>query len=341
MTELQWPPRGNFGYKALVGPHQYEPARLIETDRGYFGLTWEGALHYGSLRDEEGHLYSLTRRFCDPSKGGHNNFIVQSTRNDDGCLHFDPSLFKGAASGTGVVTGVENGSAFRRSPVGVEGRAYEIVYAPNSLSWREQDVMQLTGRLCGPGLHWYLPQTDVGTYYASAMFQVEGTLGGRRVRGFICADTVFMREGSMLYGADDPLAGHHTHVTWYTWGTRYKDGSFEGGHFSSGHDRFGFALYTNDREQVVATTNVEALVKPGEDNNFPKAVYLRADDALWEFIPDPKGRMPDFLGKSQPSTPQNEGRWRRVGDTREPDVWFAWGETSPATGVERKLRYRF
>lgn len=35
MSELKWPPRGNFGYKALVGPHEYEPERLIET-RGYF-----------------------------------------------------------------------------------------------------------------------------------------------------------------------------------------------------------------------------------------------------------------------------------------------------------------
>jgi hypothetical protein len=29
---------------------------------------------------------------------------------------------------------------------------------------------------------------------------------------------------------------------------------------------------------------------------------------------------------------QVDGRWRRVGDTREPDVWFAWGETAPAHG---------
>ena len=340
MSELKWPPRGNFGYKALVGPHQYEPERLIET-RGYFGLTWEGALHYGSLRDDEGHLYSLTRRFCDPTKGGRNTLLIQSTRNAEGCLHFDPSLFQGAASGNDAVVGVEHGRAFRRSPSTADGAPYEIVYGADSLHWLEKGVMELKGRLCGPGLHWYLPQTDVGTYYASAMFQVEGTLAGRNVRGFVCADTVFMREGAMLYGPEDPLAGHHTHVTWYTWGTRYKDGSFEGGHFTAGHDRFGFALMTTDKQEVVATTNVEALVKPGTDRNFPEAVYLRADDTLWEFIPDPKGRMPDFLGKSQPSTPQNEGRWRRVGDTREPEVWFAWGETSPLTGVERTLRYRF
>lgn len=93
----------------------------------------------------------------------------------------------------------------------------------------------------------------------------------------------------MLYGPEDPLAGHHPHVIWYTWGTRYKDGSFEGGHFGAGHDRFGFALLTNDWQETLVTTNVEALVKPGADRNFPEAVYLRADDTLWEFLPGPKG----------------------------------------------------
>jgi hypothetical protein len=50
--------------------------------------------------------------------------------------------------------------------------------------------------------------------------------------------------------------------------------------------------------------------------------------------------MPDFLGKSQPSTPQQAGRWRRVGDTREPDIYWAWGEINPASGLERKRRFR-
>ena len=339
MSNLQWPQRGNFGYKPLVGPHLYEPERLIET-RGYFGLSWEGALHYGTLRDDEGHLYSLTRRFCDTSKGGRDSLIIQSSRNAEGCLHFDPSLFQGAATGKNAVSGVENGNAFRRSPPDADGAAYEIVYGPDTLQWREQGVMELHGKLCGPGLHWYLPQTDSGIYYASTMFQVTGKLAGRDVRGFVCADTVFMREGTMLYGDGDPMAGDHTHVTWYTWGTRYKDGSFEGGHFSAGHDRWGFALMTTDQQVVTTCTDVEAIVKSGPDRNFPEAIYLRAGDSLWEFIPDPKGRMPDFLGKSQPSTPQNEGRWRRVGDTREPETYWAWGETSPLTGTERKLRFR-
>lgn len=336
---LRWPPRGSFGYKPLVSAYEYDPRKLIE-DRSYFGLPIEGALHYGTVKDDEGHLYSLTRRFSDPAKGGHDTLIVQSTRNDDGCLHFEPNWFKPAATGKRVVSGMEGDHAFRRPPSDADGKPYELLYGPDSLSWWEEDLLKFEGRLCGPGLQWYLPQPNEGIFYASSMFQIEGELAGRRVRGFMCADTVYMTEGGMLYGKGDPMAGDHTHVVWYTWGTRFKDGSFEGGHFSAGHDNWGFALTTTDKEEVTTCTNVEAIVKAGSDGNFPESIHLRAGDTLWEFIPHPKGRMPDFLGKSQPSTPQQEGRWRRVGDTREPDIYWAWGEINPASGLERKLRFR-
>jgi hypothetical protein len=338
---LTWPERGNFGYRPLVGPYLYEPRRLLE-QRKFFGLQPEAALHYGTLRDNEGHFYSLTRRFAiNKAAGNRDTLLVQSTRNDEGGLKFDRALFEGAATGAGCELGSEGDSAFRRSPKGAAGRAYSIVYAPRTLQWVEEGMMELEGHFCGPGLHWYLPQADAGIYYVSAMFQVAGSLAGRPVRGFIACDQTYMGEGAIQYGAGDPLAGDHTHITWYTWGTRYKDGSFEGGHFSAGHDKWGFALLTTDQEAVTATTNVEGLVRPGSDRNFPDGIVLRVEDALWEFLPDPRGRMPDLLGKSQPSTPQNEGRWRRVGDTREPDVHWAWGEINPAFGVSKRYRFRF
>jgi hypothetical protein len=55
--------------------------------------------------------------------------------------------------------------------------------------------------------------------------------------------------------------------------------------------------------------------------------------ACWqdfEFIPDPRGKMPD-LGPIP--NPQLDGRWQQVGDAREPDVWFAWGESASAHGA--------
>ena len=47
--------------------------------------------------------------------------------------------------------------------------------------------------------------------------------------------------------------------------------------------------------------------------------------------------MRDFVG-GFPITAQQEGRWRRVGDTREPDHWFGWGESDRRNGAARNVR---
>ena len=53
-------------------------------------------------------------------------------------------------------------------------------------------------------------------------------------------------------------------------------------------------------------------------------------------MPDPKGEMVDFVG-GFPITAQQEGRWRRAGDTREPDRSLGWGETDRRNGSARDL----
>jgi len=67
-----------------------------------------------------------------------------------------------SSSATSFARNRANGSAFRRSPADANGAPYEIVYGPDTLRWQEQNMLDLHGRLCGPGLHWYLPQTDTG-----------------------------------------------------------------------------------------------------------------------------------------------------------------------------------
>jgi hypothetical protein len=46
----------------------------------------------------------------------------------------------------------------------------------------------------------------------------------------------------------------------------------------------------------------------------------------------------DRLRGRLPITAQQEGRWRRVGDTREPDRWMAWGESDKRNGTARNVR---
>lgn len=65
---------------------------------------------------------------------------------------------------------------------------------------------------------------------------------------------------------------------------------------------------------VTICTDVEAIVKSGPDRNFPESIYLRAGDSLWEVIPDPKGRMPDFLGNPSSRVKQLQQIQYVVGD---------------------------
>lgn len=46
--------------------------------------------------------------------------------------------------------------------------------------------------------------------------------------------------------------------------------------------------------------------------------------------------MIDFVG-GFPVTAQQEGRWQRVGDTRKPSHWLAWGESDRRNGSARNV----
>jgi hypothetical protein len=165
-------------------------------------------------------------------------------------------------------------------------------------------------------------------YYVSQLYEVQATLLDRPARGFIGFDQCYMVEGGELYNRKDIVVGEGIEVLWHTWAHRYDDGTVEAGHFALGHERFGFALFTNQDRQVVATTDIDGEVVRNDDGSV---ATIRANVAgePWEFLPDPRGTMPDY---GEVPNPQILGRWRRVGDNRTAISWLAWGETAPGHG---------
>ena len=89
---------------------------------------------------------------------------------------------------------------------------------------------------------------------------------------------------------------------------------------------FGFAILGNENGEVRYTYDVTGEVDFGSNGYWQEGITYSAFGEQWEFMPDPKGRL---VGLGTLKNPQVDGRWRRVGDTREPDVWFAWGEAAP------------
>jgi hypothetical protein len=292
-------------------------------DGPMFGLPLSQTFIYGSVRDGDGVIWTPMRRLA-AGDGGNEKLLLQTNLDSD-AIHVNRGG-RSSATSRGVRR-VLDGSTIRfDSDPAADGAPFSVRADAKSFSWAEEGVLELEGVAIPPGLHWHLPDRRRGMYYLSQIYEVSGSILGREVRGFIPLDQLWM--DGMIY-VDDIFVGEQAEIVWYTWATRYVDGSFDGGHFMLGHRQLGFAVTYDEHGQVTATSDVDGRVILDGDGPWPQRIEVEAAGQTWEFEPDPAGRMVDLMPMPNP---QIEGRWRRVGDTRQPAHWFAWGEIAPGHG---------
>lgn len=340
---LPWPGRAEFGGKAIVGPHQASAAAMID-DSPIMGLPRERTFIYGNVRDANGNLYELVRGFAGKGFEGLDTFFAQSSKDKD-TLRIDMEAMGGVAPSAGHKAELDaDGNAVWTPGEGVEGKPFKLTMSPDGSTsfWSEEGLFELHGKLLGPGLQWTVPDARNCQYYVSQIYEVEGTYKGEPVKGMWGFDQSYLPQDVLMYGGQDPmfLEDQH-HRCWYTWATRYEDGTYESGHFVLGTDRVGFALITDQSGRCILDTDVKGQVELLDDDVFPKRIVVHTNAGNFEFLPDPKGRMPDLLGNIQSHTPQNEGRWQRIGETRKPAVWFAWGEVQDGGKIDYAQHARF
>jgi len=337
-TLSELPGRGDFGGQVLVGPFQPD-ARSMDSDAPLFGMVPEALYVWGTLRDDEGDLHTMMRRIPHNGKAtSRRTLVVQSTMGGADSLRIHPCGRNSAPHTDPVREVIDDDTIEWRSNETVEGAPFRLRWANETCEWVEEGVLYLTGTLVRPGMQWCVNGPRSGLAYIATIYQLEGTIFGRRCRGFLGFDQIYMYEGGEVYSTKDPLIEDGLEHLWYTWATRYKDGSIDAGHFMLGNNRFGFGILADESGRVRISTDVDGEVTFEPLSNYWQtgARFAFGNDE-YEFIPDERGRMPD-LGNIP--NPQVDGRWRRVGDTREPDVWFAWGEAVPANGARpRRQRY--
>jgi hypothetical protein len=306
--------------------------------RGFDGLHLSKSIPYGSVRDEEGYIYSFARSVMSPT-GTPNptRFIYQSTRVDGQHLRMDKQRMAKQALTPMPLQALDGDTVKWSSQPGEEGNPWSLSASKASFAWNEEGLFTLRGAPVGTGLQWYLPGVEWGTFYVSQLFDVSGTCEGRPVKGIIAVDQVYMAEGGAVHFKKDLVVNNKKHVIWWTFATIYKDGSFDTGSFMVGHDNLGYAILMDQGGGARTTVEVEGLVHHNDGSYFAGAAKVTLDGGEeWEFVPDAKGEMRDFVG-GFPITAQQEGRWRRVGDTREPDRWMAWGESDRRNGTARNV----
>lgn len=331
------PARGDFAFQQLVAPYHVTGQALNDV-RGFYGLLLSKSMPFGSVRDDEGHIYSFVRSVMSPT-GTPNptRFFYQSTRVDGEHIRMDHPRMAAQALTPMPLQWLENDTVHWTSQPGEPGNPWALEASGEHLRWREEGLFELQGKLIGTGMQWYLPGVDWGTFYTSQLWDIHGVCEGRPVKGIMALDQVYLAEGGAIHFKKDLVVNNQKHVIWWSFATMYKDGSFDAGSFMVGHDNLGYAIFMNERGEVRTTTAIEGLVAHKQGSYFVDTAQITLEgQEIWEFLPDPKGEMIDFVG-GFPITAQQEGRWRRVGDTREPDRWFAWGESDRRNGSARNV----
>ncbi|MFV0645943.1 MAG: hypothetical protein ACK5NN_15855 [Sphingomonadaceae bacterium] len=330
------PGMGEFAFQPVAGAFQPTLESMASTEK-LMGMDPEGLYLWGTLRDEEGNMYCPMRRIPYDLPGAKKDtrryFFLQHNVGHD---HFImDKVGRHSAPNDGHFFGREGDRIVWRSAADARGNPFYVEWTPESCRWVEEGVMDVRGTLIRPGLQWYIPSRSSAMAYIACIFLLEGEIMGRKVRGLIGFDVIYMYEGGEVYITRDPLVQEELELMWYTWATVYKDGTLDAGHFLIGNDLMGFGILTNEKEQVRLTYDVDCEVTYGADGYWHTGIRANVFGEEYEFLPDPRGRMPD-LGPIP--NPQLDGRWRKVGDTREPDVWFAWGESASAHGTVPRQR---
>lgn len=331
------PGRGEFGGQVVVGAFQPD-AVSMQSDAPLFGMPPEALYLWGTVRDIEGDMHTIMRRIPHDGKPtSRRRLVVQSTIGGADSLRMHPCGIDAAAHVDPIRELIDDNTIEWRSNAEASGNPFRARWANETCEWVEDGTFELTGTLIGPGLQWYAPSKRASMAYIATIYRVKGSIFDRPCEGLIGFDQIYMNEGGEVYQKLDPLIEDGLEHLWYTWATCYTDGSIDAGHFMLGNNRFGFAMLTDEHQNVRHTTDVDGEVFYGDDGYWPIGARFRMGSTEYEFLPDERGRMPD-LGPIP--NPQVDGRWRPVGDTREPEVWYAWGETVPASGA-RPTRRRF
>ena len=345
MIHYGLPKKGDFQHFSVCGPFEPTLDDLFDP-RGFHGIVPEASYLYGTVRDESGDMYSMVRRLPSntPSavtekgaerKAPGRRLMVQSNRGDK-----DVRLLVDLIKSAGVSDDlrVERAADLIRlvSADDPRGRAWQIDFKSGALAWQEDEVLALQGDMIPLGLQWYLIDREDSIMYCSRSYEVQGTVLGKKVSGFIFLDQCYMPEGGRLYAHRDTLMGQQVEVAWFSWGTRWNDGSVEVGHFLVGNDRAGFGMATDGKKLTLLTSNVTGTVKRAADGYWHDGIQIDANGEAWEIISDPRGRQIDMM---KLANPQQEGLVQRVGEKRKPVAWFSWGESAPKHGNRGHNRY--
>ncbi len=314
---------GDFGYQTVTGIFDPKPEHF-DRDMVLHNLTNRHGWWWGTFFDEEGGAFTILRSLL-----GDITRSLMFLRSIDG-KYMDMDRKVAGASFRGGPLDARYSQDFQRYSIGSftggKGQpSFQMVHSLDKATWKEfgaeGEIMNITGRPTGPGHEMYTPWRDGGWCYLGFPIVGEGTVLGKKVRGWFSADQMYMMPGFHWFSA--PFV-RKIEVAWFAFYNWYEDETWMTGQLFLGLQNFNYFILCDSEGTRFTSHNVLARIEQ-KQNGYPKKYILTVDGEEWEWDPTPHGELHALEG-----LPGNyrgsEGRCRRVGDKREPVFQTAWSD---------------
>ncbi|MFE9322561.1 hypothetical protein ACIHDR_24115 [Nocardia sp. NPDC052278] len=315
------PRLGELGYNTAVACYETQLSMHLPTSRP-FGLTEQSWYLYGGWRDESGALHIVERKFCGPMTAG---LWLMNTRS--GKVSLAPESLR-TVRGEVKREYSEAEHHLFGSLLGKAGGAPEegldFRLRPDSLTWREGNILELDGRLVGPGIQIASTDNEEPFFYTSELYRVGGKVLDEEVNGF-----VFLDHGYWPHGADwkEFRIFNDTQLSWSAFATEFADGSVEWGQVAIGREGFNFVAVANEKGPVAMESHTRGGFDPDPDDWAQRIGYQTGDGRTWVFELEPGGQMSQFSNARWGGYRAQAGRIHRHDDNRPVRVAFSWGES--------------
>ena len=290
-----------------------------------YGLNLQVQYFYGGLRDDEGRLYVLERKFIGPMTSG----LWLMTNRDAEHLRLAPASLR---TSRGEIRRHFTAESHRyadalmakvgRDLVSDEEQPLDLSFTDGGITWTEGDLLACEATPVGTGLMHYSPTPEDSLLYTMQAYTAEGTVMGRRASGFVLVDHGYWPHGREW---KEFRFFARSQVAWNVFANQYEDGSVDAGFFICGLNDFAVAGAFDHKGPRFETSELQAALTLADDDWMGSASY-RAAGEEWVFTPEPTGRMNEFSSARWAGYRAQAGVTRRAGDTRPLKVGFTWLE---------------
>ncbi|KAE8331441.1 hypothetical protein BDV39DRAFT_201092 [Aspergillus sergii] len=193
---------------------------------------------------------------------------------------------------------------------------------PGRYRWQEGDDIDITYEAVGPAMRFLTLGGEIKEeiYYTVEMCKIEGTVKGEKVTGFGSLDQVWQEPGNTWHQAKVYL---FVEDIWVPFFNKYKDGTYEYGHFIRGRNTWkcGY-IHTDGKSTMDNDYQMDVNWKDGN----PVDIDINVGPHKLKWVCDNVMVPPE---SSRPHITYAEGRMVNLNTKKEIEKYYSWIEYRP------------